>query len=281
MGLLLTALVEVIVLKGDVGRMNTVFKFYFQVWALWGVASAAVLPELASWIKLRRRINRAPALELKEGSAWTPEVAAQVAHAQGLRGGVWGNAWWWAFSLLLAGCLLYPLTAVPVRIKDRFDNSHSVTLDGSEFMSTSVYSDNDRPVPLAPDRQAILWLRQNVLGIPTILEANTGLYRWGSRISIYTGLPTVIGWDWHQKQQRSVLPGDIIDGRLADVQTMYESTDVGQTLQLLDQYQVRYIYVGTLERFYYDVAGLAKFDQAVGPWHLVYHNDQVRIYQVH
>lgn len=282
LGFMLTALVEVVVLKGDISRMNTVFKFYFQVWVLWAVASAAVLPQLAARFRTKRKVDIGPAIELKEGSAWTPEIAAQVAlRQQTLKGSSWGKRWWWVFGLLLAGCLLYPLTAVPVRIKDRFDNSTSVTLDGTEYMSTSVYSDDSRPVPLAPDRQAIFWLRENIQGIPTILEANTPLYRWGSRVSIYTGLPTVIGWDWHQKQQRSVLPGDLIDQRLADVKTIYDSTDVNQALQLLDQYQVRYIYVGTLERLYYDAAGLAKFDQPVGPWHLIYHNDQVKIYQVH
>jgi uncharacterized membrane protein len=148
-------------------------------------------------------------------------------------------------------------------------------------MSTSVYSDDSRPVILSWDRQALFWLRQNIHGIPAILEANTPLYRWGSRVSIYTGLPTVIGWDWHQKQQRSVLPGDLIDQRLEDVKTMYNSTDVDQTLQLLDAYQVKYVYVGTLEHLYYDAAGLDKFDLPNSPWHIIYQNDQVKVYQVH
>jgi len=285
-GFMLTALVEIVVLKGDISRMNTVFKFYFQVWVLWAIASAAVLPGMAARFKTKRRIVAPappPPLEIQEGSAWTPEIAAQFAHYHyhGASSGSWGNRWWWGFGILLAACFLYPLTAVPVRVGDRFDNSHSVTLDGTEYMTTSVYSDDNRPVILEWDRQALAWLRQNVHGIPTILEANTPLYRWGSRVSIYTGLPAVIGWDWHQKQQRSALPGELIDQRLEDVKTMYNSTDIDQTIQLLDQYQVRYVYVGTLERLYYDSAGLDKFDQPNDAWHLIYHNDQVKIYQVH
>ncbi len=147
-------------------------------------------------------------------------------------------------------------------------------------MKTSVYLDDNRPVILSWDQQAFKWLQKNVHGIPTILEANTPLYRWGSRVSIYTGLPTVIGWDWHQKQQRSILPGQTIDHRIEDVRTIYNSTDLAQTKKLLNLYHVQYIYVGSLERLYYDENGLNKFDQANDLWKLVYQNGQVKIYQV-
>jgi uncharacterized membrane protein len=167
-----------------------------------------------------------------------------------------------------------------VRAADRFKGSRAVTLDGTAFMRTAVYIDEGRPVTLDWDRQAIDWLRRNVRGIPTILEANTPLYRWGSRVSIYTGFPTVIGWDWHQKQQRSVLPGQIIDRRIQDVRTMYNSTDEAETVQLLHEYHVRYVYVGPLEKLYYEAPGLAKFDQSGGPWNLVYQNDQVKIFLI-
>jgi uncharacterized membrane protein len=147
-------------------------------------------------------------------------------------------------------------------------------------MQTSVYLDDNRPVDLRWDQQAFEWLKQNVRGIPTILEANTPLYRWGSRVSIYTGLPTVIGWDWHQKQQRSILPGDKIDHRIEDVRTIYNSTDPEQVKTLLKLYSVKYIYVGPLEKLYYDPNGLNKFDQPNDLWKLVYQNEQVKIYQV-
>ena len=281
LGLVFTALVEVVVLKGDISRMNTVFKFYLQVWVLWGVASAAVLPKLATWLKPAARQKRAPLPEVEEGRAWTPEIAREMENRQRIPVGGWAGRWWWAFGLLLAACFLYPLTAAPVRVRDRFENSSSKTIDGTAYMKTSVYLDDNRPVTLSWDEQAFEWLRQNVHGIPTILEANTPLYRWGSRVSIYTGLPTVIGWDWHQKQQRSILPGQTIEHRIEDVRTIYNSTDLEQTKKLLNLYDVQYVYVGPLERLYYDANGLNKFDQSNDLWSLVYQNEQVKIYQVH
>lgn len=281
LGLVFTALVEVVVLKGDISRMNTVFKFYLQVWVLWAVACAAVLPKLASWFRPAYRQQRVPIPELEEGSVWTPEIAREVETRQRMPASGWSQRWWWAFGILLAACFLYPLTAAPVRVRDRFQDSTSTTLDGTAYMKTSVYLDENRPVTLSWDQQAFKWLQQNVHGIPTILEANTPLYRWGSRVSIYTGLPTVIGWDWHQKQQRSILPGQTIEHRIEDVRTIYNSTDLEQTKKLLDLYKVRYIYVGQLERLYYDANGLNKFDQANNLWSLVYQNEQVKIYQVH
>ena len=41
--LTLTLAVELVVLKGDIGRMNTVFKFYLQAWTLFSLSAAAGL----------------------------------------------------------------------------------------------------------------------------------------------------------------------------------------------------------------------------------------------
>lgn len=281
LGLVLTALVEVVVLKGDVSRMNTVFKFYFQVWVMWAVAAAVALVPLATWLRRAGQPVRAAPPEPAEGEPWTPEAQVALERWRGPGRLWWGSAWWGAVSLLIAGCLLYPLTALPVRVGDRFKNSVTRTLDGSAYMRTSTYTDQGQEMALEPDRAATEWLRQNVKGMPVIVEANTPLYRWGARVSIYTGLPTIVGWDWHQKQQRAVLPGKAIEQRVADVKTIYTGTDTAETMRLLAQYGAQYVYVGPLERVYYAGTGLDKFDALVGRlWNAVYHSDAVTIYKV-
>jgi YYY domain-containing protein len=280
LGLILTAVVEVLVIKGDISRMNTVFKFYLQVWMLWAVASAVGLSQLAARFQSKQHVKRIRLPEPEEGTAWTPRVAAAYEMNRRSNSSMGSRLWWMAFSLLLAACFLYPLTAAPVRMRDRFPDSFSSTLDGTAYMRTSTYFDDGRPVTLEFDRQATEWLRQNVRGIPTVLEASTPLYRWGSRVSIYTGLPSVIGWDWHQKQQRSILPGQVIERRIQDVNAMFTTTDNEYLQRLLGLYDVDYIYVGPLERLYYAGDGINKFDQPSLLWTPVYENEQVKILKV-
>jgi hypothetical protein len=98
------------------------------------------------------------------------------------------------------------------------------------------------------DRAIIDWLNQNVPGSPVVAEASIGPYRCnGSRISIGTGLPTIIGWERHEQQQRypSLLPQ-----RVADVRTLYTSASVAEKLDIIHTYNVEYIVVGDLERNY-------------------------------
>ena len=249
LGLVLTLAVEYIVLKGDIGRMNTVFKFYLQVWVLWGVASAVALAYLLRRVKTWRAGAR--------------------------------QVWSLALTLLIVGASLYPIFATRGKVRDRWDPKLPASLDGMAYMATAQYQDNGQTMTLEHDRQAITWIQDHIAGSPVIVEANTPLYRWGSRISIYTGLPTIIGWDWHQKQQRAALSGEVVDWRLQDLNEIYNGTDVARTLELLDDYHASYIYVGELERAYYTPEGLAKFENMVGSaLDVVYRQGPVTIYHI-
>ena len=111
------------------------------------------------------------------------------------------------------------------------------------------------------------------------LEAVTPQYLWGSRMSIYSGLPTIIGWEWHQTQQRWDYKSTI-ETRANDVRIIYNSEDITAVRELLDRYDVTFIIVGELERIYYSNEGLAKFNSSDLEWlDLVYDSGGTRIYR--
>ena len=249
-GLVLTLMVEIIVLKGDIGRMNTVFKFYLQVWTLFAISAAASL----AWLW--------PAQP-----DWRP---------------VWRYAWQTGLALLVAGAALYTMTATLAKIDDRMAREAPLTLDGMAYMRNASYADEWGLMNLVQDYDAIRWMQENVQGSPVIVEANLrNLYRWGSRYSIYTGLPGVAGWEWHQQQQRAVTPGIWVSDRIAEIDQFYNTINLGEARAFLEKYDVRYIVVGQQERGHYPGPGLAKFDDANGLfWREVYRSGDTVIYEV-
>ena len=146
---------------------------------------------------------------------------------------------------------------------------------------------------LSEDYRAIRWMQDNVQGSPVIVEAAAAgvQYSWLSRFSIYTGLPDVVGWEWHQQQQR-VLESDQVVARGQETDTFYETTDANAARAFLKKYNVKYIIVGQLERAKYTPGpyaavpddspdGLLKFDQYNGTlWQEVYRDGQTAIYEV-
>ena len=104
---------------------------------------------------------------------------------------------------------------------------------------------------------AINWIRENIPGSPIILEGITPSYRWGSRVSTHSGLPTVIGWEWHQQQQRWEHQNEI-NARMNDVDAIYTTPGFQVARDLLDKYRIKYIFVGEVEKLYYPAIGLEK-----------------------
>jgi uncharacterized membrane protein len=253
LALALTLAVEIVVLKGDISRMNTTFKFYLQVWILLGISAAVALGWLAD--------------RLQQWRGW--------------------GAWLWKgfMGMLVAASFFYVLTATPNKMSDRWTQTQSPSLNGNDYMLVAEY--DIPPFKLKWDYEAIQWLQDNVQGTPVVAEAGSGLlnvplYQWGSRISINTGLPTIIGWDWHQTQQRSIMPSRVIMQRLQDVSTLYQTTERDVALDVLNRYDVKYVVVGALERQHYSPEGLPKWDQMVseGLLKVAYQNEGTTIYEV-
>ena len=242
--------VDLVTANNDIDRMNTIFKLYLQAWVLYALASAAIL--------------------------WYLMTSARIS----LRSMTWGKGIWAGLlTLLVLSVSIFPVLGTRSRLADRFDTSFT-SLNGAAFMEKTVYSDPEGPIELRHDWDAIQWLRSDVQGSPVIAEGSTepDRYRWGGRYSIYTGLPSIIGWNWHQTQQRYG-EQSAVGERQSDLNTLYTTTDM--TIDVLQRYSVEYIVVGELEHLYYPAPGLEKFgamaDQGVVK---VYSNAQVDIYRM-
>jgi uncharacterized membrane protein len=124
-------------------------------------------------------------------------------------------------------------------------------------------------------------VQENIPGSPVIVEANVPEYHWGSRFTIYTGLPGVVGWNWHQRQQRAITPGEWVFQRVDEINQFYNTIEAGEARAFLQRYGVQYIIVGQLERAVYSVEGLEKFSQLNGSlWQQIYLDGQTAVYKV-
>jgi uncharacterized membrane protein len=130
--------------------------------------------------------------------------------------------------------------------------SRSGTFSRTATLNGIAWLEKDAP----GDAAAIKWMRSNVKGAPTVLETVGPDFDpdGRGRVSTFTGLPTVIAWGGHEVQW-----GHDPGSRGADVQTIYATPDVTEAKRLLDRYDVRYVFVGSLEQEDYSKAALAKF----------------------
>ncbi len=210
----LVFLPEVIYVKdiygGDYYRANTMFKLTYQAFILFGVCMAYIITRALAGASIRPHMSVARRRVVRLISA-----AALV-------------------CLLLTGGYIFKACSSWFGNVLRPENR--VSTDASVFVSESFLS----------DFEAISWLNTHVSGTPTILEAPGDSYSDYERVSVATGLPTVAGWYVHEWLWRS----DTVElnQRLADIETIYTSTDAAAVKALIEKYNIAYIYIGRLER---------------------------------
>lgn len=227
-------------------RMNTVFKFYYQAWLLAGIAAA--FGALRAWELLGAGPQPGASAGLRAGSPVVARAARGLFVA--------------ALAVLSASALVYPLVAGWARA-ERFRRAPA--LDGI------AYWEQLHPGDLA----GIHWLQQNVQGAPVILEAPGPGYSEFNRVSAFTGLPAIIGWDQHERLWRGAGMYDEIARRQQDAELAFRTPQAQEAQALLEKYTVQYVYVGPLERQRYG-AGVEKFAQFMD---VVYQDGGVTIYR--
>jgi YYY domain-containing protein len=140
-------------------------------------------------------------------------------------------------AVLIVG-LTYPYFAILTKT-NRFQPADGLTLDGTLHGS---YLSSD-------DRAAVAWLTEAPSG--TLIEAVGGSYTGYARISAHSGMPALLGWPGHESQWRGGAAE--MGSRQTDIEQIYRAGNWSRVSDLLAQYDVRYVYVGPLERSTYSV----------------------------
>ena len=211
LGLGLALVPEFFYLRDQFGtRMNTIFKFYFQTWILWGLAASFAL--IVLWRETK-------------GFA---RLVIRIA------------------SIFLIGLgLAYPVFA----ILRTTNNLNPQTYQDGELVSDwsldgALYRTRNNPDEMA----AIKWLRDKApLGV--VAEAVGGSYTDYARVATYSGMPNVLGWPGHESQWRG--GGEEMGSRESDIELVYRSGNWDQVQMILDQYNIRYVFLGNLEQIKY------------------------------
>ena len=211
---------------GELRRSNTVFKLYYQAWALMAVVAGFGLWRVGAHWGRRRLVGR---------------ISFVV---------------WAAVIVLGFGAVSYYTFAA---VASRTADAGALTLDGVAYLERFAPADAEllRWVRAETPRDAVVL--ESAL-VPCGSNPN-GCDDWDAalaRVASATGRPTIVGWAGHERQWRE--DDAEIFRRQDDVRTIYQTSDPGQARALLQRYGVDYVVVGPRERAVYGEDGLAKFD---------------------
>ena len=169
---------------------------------------------------------------------------------------------WAVLAITLVGCGFYYTAAASVSKAGDF--AGRPTLDGLEFVrgrSPAEY-------------EAIRFVRDT---LPTDAAIVESIDEWSDAglISRSTGVPTIFNWPGHELQWRG--SSRMFDSRTRDVTRIYETVDTEVAQNLLEGYNVEYVYVGPREKEKHEGPGLGKFPDFMDT---VFQMDDVTIYRL-
>lgn len=213
-------------------RMNTVFKFYYQAWTLFAIASAYGLYTLFADVELRL-----PVLTARTAAG----VVAGIAAALGL---------------------VYPLFG----IYNQMQGGTRIFVNETQM---GITLDGWRTVVLEDDYETLTCLSDLVGDQPVVVaEATGGSYDFfvnattaAGRTGALTGMPSVIGWIGHQSQWRGSGYGEAVGSRPDEIRRLYTDLRIDIAAEIIEKYGIDYILYGPVERSteYYGLDGEAKF----------------------
>lgn len=216
--------------EGNSPRANTMFKLTYQAYIFFGMMMSYAISRFIFAEKKVKEKKTAPSsshgvTEIKPCKKRIKISAINV------------------FGVVMACVLLSTFGYIGNAAKSWFTGfpnpSEYQTLDATAYLY-------DEDCVIKPDASAIKWLNENVEGRPVVLEADGTSYEgYNNRVSAMTGLPTVMGWYVHEWLWRNDLEDE--NERIKDIETIYTSSNKEETLQLIEKYDISYIFIGTQE----------------------------------
>ncbi len=196
-------------------------------------------------------------------AAWNLWSLAAAAMAAQFIAGAGRKSRAWRALVLLPLCLgmFYPLLATWTKA-DGFQPYAGRTLDGTAYLAAAS----------PDDAAAVAWMNTH-LRSGVLAEAVGGSYSGYARVSAQTGLPTVIGWPFHEVQWRG--DASLLGTREQDVAQLYQTREWVEAQEIVQRYGIDYVYVGPLERATYAPLVDRKFEVFMD---VVYQNAGVTIY---
>lgn len=184
-------------------RMNTIFKFHLDAWLILSIGAAPLAAALAR--------------------GWMPGEGSSVSFQR-------ANRSWRAVAAIVAIPALFTTLTGPLSSAwPRKIAGPDGTLHGTAYLKAKDPG----------EAELFSWLNTEVRGLPTLVEAFGPSYQEFARGAMFTGLPIVIGWDYHVSQRGR--PWRDIDRRKADVLALYKSENREEVQRILRHYRIRYV----------------------------------------
>lgn len=284
MGLCLTLIPEFVFLKDNFGsRINTIFKFYYQAWTFWSIATAyavfSVLDDSAVLRPIKALRFMYALLILLALAAGLVYSVLGIVHRSWIESGRGSSQhqyrppenWSTPVMQVTPGETAFPGTVL-FTDGSLFDATESTIIRSqhegivlAEEMSIRIV----KPLSLdgrdgfidRDDLNVINCLsdlveRDDAVVAEAVLRAYSEGY---GRVGALTGIPIVLGWENHERQWRGATYDDIGGSRRQDMKTLYTAEDVSQIRHIIDRYRIGYILFGSTEFSQYGGAGEEKF----------------------
>lgn len=150
------------------------------------------------------------------------------------------------FTVLLGIQLIYPIDGA---LQKALYFKETPSLDSSNFIATLFPSIH----------KAITWINGNIEEQVSMLESVGKIYsKWGM-VSSYTGNPTLVQWPKHIYQQG--YPSEEIAKRIIEADQIYRTDDFNLAYSILQKYNIKYVFIGEIEKERYSQNSLAKFSK--------------------